>query len=184
MSSPSLGKATSISIPLLKMCAYLSGILVVQSLSGVQLFVIPWTAACPACLSSTISRSLLKFMPSELVKLTKHLILCSPLLLLPSVSPIIRVFSNELALCIRWPKYWSFSISIHPFNEYSDWFPLRLTSLISLLQGTLKSLLQHRSLRASILWCSTFFIVQLSTYWKNHSFDYTDLCWQGDVSAF
>ena len=131
MSSPSLGKATSISIPLLKMCAYLSGILVVQSLSGVQLFVIPWTAACPACLSSTISRSLLKFMPSELVKLTKHLILCSPLLLLPSVSPIIRVFSNELALCIRWPKYWSFSFSIHPFNEYSDWFPLRLTSLIS-----------------------------------------------------
>ena len=123
----------------------------------------PWTAARQASLSFTISRSLLKLMPIESVMPTNHLILCHLLLLLPSVFPSIRVFSNESALHIRWPKYWSFSFSISPSNEYSglisfkiDWFDLLA------VQGTLKSLLQHHSSKASILWHSAFFMVQLS----------------------
>ena len=123
----------------------------------------PWTAACQAPLSSTISQSLLKFVSIESVMLSNHLILCHPLLLLPSIFPSIRVFSYELALRIGWPKYWSFSFSISPSSEYSeltslkaDWFDL-LT-----VQGTFKSLLQHHSSKTSILWCSAFFIVQLS----------------------
>ena len=136
-----------------------ANIVVVQSLSHVRLFAASWTAEYQAFLSFTISWSLLKLMSIELVTPSNHLILCRPLLLLPSIIPSIRVFSNELALHIRWPKYWSFSISLS--NEYSwlisfriDWFDLLA------VQGTLKSL-QHHSLKSSILWCSAFFTVQL-----------------------
>ena len=132
---------------------------VVQSSSRVQLSATPWTAAWQASLSFIISLSLLKLMSIELVMPSNHLILCCPLLLLPSIFPSIKVFfSNELALCIRWPKYWSFSFSISPSNEYSglisfrmDWFDLLA------VQGTLKSLQQHSS-EASVLQCSAFFM--------------------------
>ena len=114
-------------------------------------------------LSVTNSQSLLKLMSIELVMPFKHLILCPPLLLLPSIFPSIRLFSNESALCIRWPKYWSFSFSLSPSNEYSGLISFRMDWLDLLaVQGTLKSLLQHHSLKASVLWCSAFFIVQLS----------------------
>ena len=137
--------------------------------------------ACQTPLSSTISRSLLKPMCIESVMPSSHLILCCSLLLLPSVFPSIRVFSSELVLQIRWSKYWSFSTS--PSHEYSelisfriDWFDL-LT-----VQGTLKNLLQHHRWKASILWCSAFLygptLTSVHDYWKNHSFDYMDLCWQ------
>ena len=132
----------------------------VKSLSRVRLLATPWTAARQASLSITISRSLLKLVSIESVMPSNHLILCHPLLLLPSLFPSIRVFSNKSVLCITWPKYWSFSIS--PSNEYSglisfrmDWFHLLA------VQGTLKCLLQHHSSKASILRCSAFFIVQL-----------------------
>ena len=135
----------------------------VQSLSRVQLFATPWTKARQASLSITNSWSLLKLMSIESVIPSNHLILCCPLLLPPSIFPSIRVFSNESALCIRWPKYWSFSFSISPSNEYSglisfkmDWFDLLA------VRETLKSLLQHHNLRASVLWHSAFFMVQLS----------------------
>ena len=109
----------------------------------------PWTAACQAYLSSTISWSLLKFMSIESVMLSTHLILCRPFLLLPSILPSIRVLSNELALCIRWPKYWSFSFS--PSNEYSGLISFRINWFDLLaVQGTLKSLLQHHNSKASI----------------------------------
>ena len=108
-------------------------IVVVQSVSRVWLLVTPWTAAHQASLSFTISQSLLKLMFIESMMLSIHLVLCYPLLLLPSIFPSIRIFSNESALCIRWPKYWSFSLSISPSNEYSGWFPFQLTGLISLL---------------------------------------------------
>ena len=128
-----------------------------------QLFETPWATAYQAFLSLTISQSLPKFMSIELVMPSNHLILCHPLLLLPSTFPSIRVFSNESVLHIRWPKYWSFSISICPFNEYSGLLSFRMDWLDLLaVQGTLKSLLQHRSSKASILWCSAFFTVQLS----------------------
>ena len=115
-----------------------------------------------------------------------HLLLCCPLLLLPPVPSSIRIFSNESSLCMRWPKYWSFRLSISPSSEYSglvsfwmDWLDLLA------VQGTLKRLLQHHSSNASILRRSAFFTVQLShLYWKNHTFDYTDICWQSIVSAF
>ena len=133
----------------------------VQSLSHVWLFVTPWTAACQASLSTTNSRSLLRLTSIELVMPSSHLILCCHLLLPPSISLSIRVFSNERVLHIRWPNYWSFSFSISPSNDYSglisfriDWFNLLA------VQGTLKSLLQHHS--SSILLCSAFFTVQLS----------------------
>ena len=127
-----------------------------------------WTAACQAFLSFTVSKGLLKLMSVELVTPSNHLNHpCRPFLLLPSIFTSIRVFSNELALHIRWPKYWSFSFSISPSNGYSglisfriDWFYLLL------VQGTLKSLLQHHSSKASILQCSAFFIVQLSHPYK------------------
>ena len=136
---------------------------VVQSLSHVQLFATPWTAACQASLSITISQSLLKLMSIESVMPSNHLILCCPLLLLPSIFPSIRVFSNESDLLIRWPKYWSFSFNISPFNEYSGLISFRMDWLDLLaVQVTLKSLFLHHSLRASILWCSAFFMVQLS----------------------
>ena len=135
----------------------------VLSWSHVQLFVTPWTAAHQGSLSIINSQSLLKLMSIESVMLSNHLILCYPLLLLLSIVPRIRVFSNEVALCIRWPKYWSFSFSISSSNEYSglisfriDWFDLLA------VQGTLKSLLQHHSSKTSVIQHSAFFIVQLS----------------------
>ena len=120
-----------------------------------------WTAAHQASLSITNSQSLLKLMSSESVMPSNHLILCHPLLLPPSIFPSIRVFSNESLLCIRWPKYWSFSFSINPSNEYSGLISFKMDQL-DLLAVTLKSLLQHHSSKASILQCSVFFIVQLS----------------------
>ena len=135
----------------------------VHSLSHVQLFVTPWTAACQASLSITISWSLLKLMSTELVMPFNHLILGCSLLLPPSIIPRIRVFSNESVLCIKWPKYWSFSFSISPSNEYSGLISFRMDWLDLLaVQGTLKSLLQHHSSKASILRCSVFIIVQIS----------------------
>ena len=129
----------------------------VQSLSHVQFFLTPWTAACQASVSINNSQSLFKLMSIESVMPSNHLILCHPLLM-PSIFPSIRVFSSELVLCIRWPKYWSFSIS--PSKEYSgqisfriDWFDLPA------IQGTLKSLLQHHSSKASVLWHLAFFVV-------------------------
>ena len=131
------------------------------SCSVVSDSVTPWNAACQGSLSITNSLSLLKLMSVESVMPSNHIILCHPLLLLPSVFPSIRVFSNESTLHIRWPKYWSFSFS--PSNEYSGLISFRMDWLDLLeVQGTLKSLLQHRSLKASILCCSAFFTVQLS----------------------
>ena len=135
----------------------------IQSLSCLQLFATPWTAACQASLSITNSWSPPKPMSIELVMPSNHLILCRPLLLLPSIFPSIRVFSNESALYIRWPKYWSFSFNISPFSEHPGLISFRMGWLDFLaVQGTLKSLLQHHSSKASILQCSAFFIVQLS----------------------
>ena len=135
----------------------------VQLLNRVWLFVTPWTAAHQASLSITNSQSLLKFMSIESVMTSNHLILCPPLLLLPSIFPSIRVFSYESVLHIRWPKYWSFSFSISPSNEYSGMISFRMDWLDLLaVQGTLKSLLQHHSSKAPVLWCSAFFTVQLS----------------------
>ena len=135
-----------------------------------------------------VLRSLLNLMSIESVMPSSHLILCHPLLLLPSFFSSIRVFSNKSVLPFRWPRYWSFSFSIIPSKEYPglisfimDWFDLLA------VQETLKSLLQHHSLKALILWCSACVMVQLTSihdYWKNHSFDYMDLCWQSDVCAF
>ena len=135
----------------------------VQSLSHVRLFVTPWTTAHLASLSITNSWSLPKLMTIELVMPSNHLIPCRLLLLLPSIFPNIRVSSNELALHIRWPIYWSFSFNISPSNEHSGLISFRMDWLDLLaVQGTLKSLLQHHSSKASILWHSAFFIVQLS----------------------
>ena len=139
------------------------GFVIVHLLDCVQFFATPWTTALQPSLSFTISWNLLKFMSMELVISSNHLILCGSLLLLPSTFPRIRVYSNELTLCIRWPKYWSFSFSINPSNQYSglisfrtDWFDFLA------VQGTHQSLLQHHNLKASILWHSVFFMVQLS----------------------
>ena len=145
----------------------------VQPLSHVPLFVSPWTAACEASLSITNSRSLLKLMSIESVMPSSHLILCRPLLLLTPIPPSIRVFSNESVLHIRWPRYWSFSFSISPSNEYSELISFRMDWLDFLaIQETLKSLLQHHSSKASILRYSAFFIVtSIHGYWKKHSFD-------------
>ena len=135
----------------------------VQLLSRVWLFATPWTAACQASLSFTISQSLLKLMSIESMMPSNHLIFCHSLLLLPSIFPSIRVFKNESILPIRWPKYWSFSFNISPFNEYSGLISFRIDWIDLLrVQGTLKSLLQHHSLKASILQRSAFFMVQLS----------------------
>ena len=141
-------------------CAHFSS---VQSLSHVWLFATPWTAARHASLSITNSQSLLKLMSIESVMPSNHLILCRPLLLPPSLFPSIGVFSNESALQIRWPKYWSFSFNISPSNEYWGLIYFRIDWLDLLaVQGTLKSLLQHHSSKASILRFSAFFIIQLS----------------------
>ena len=147
-----------------------------QSLSRVRLFVTPWSAARQASLSFTNSWSLLKLMSTESVMPFSHLILCHPLLLLTSIFRRIRVFSNESVLHIRWPKHWNFSFSISPFNEYSGLISFRMYWLNLLaVQGTLKTLLQYYSSKASIFQHSAFFIVQLShpymTTGKNHSFD-------------
>ena len=158
---------------------------IVQSLSHVQLFVTSWTEAS---LSFTISWSLLKLMSTESMMPSNHLILCCPLLLLPSIFSSIRDFSNESVLHIRWSKYWNFSFSISPSNEYSGrWFPLGFTGLTSVLSKGLSSLPQHHSLKASICWRSAFFMGQ-------HSHPYTtsgktialtiDFCWQSDVPVF
>ena len=135
----------------------------VQSLSHTQIFVTPWAAAHQASLSINNTQSLLKLMSIESVMPSNHLILCHPLLLLPSIFPSIRVFSNESVLCIRWPKCWSFSFSLSPSNEYSGLISFRTDKLDLLsVQGTLKSLLQHHSSKASVLQHSAFFIAQLS----------------------
>ena len=135
----------------------------VQSLSRVRLFATPWIAARQASLSITNSRSLLKLMSIKSVMPSSHLILCHPLLLLPPIPPSIRVFSNESTLPMRWPKYWSFSFSITPSNEDPGLISFRMDWLDLLaVQGTLKSLLQHHSSKASILRRSAFFTVQLS----------------------
>ena len=148
------------------------------------------TVAQQTTLSVTNSQSLLRIMSTDLMMPSNHLILCHPLLLLPSIFPSIRVFSSELVLHIRWPKYWSFSFSISPSNEYSelisfrmDWFDLLA------VQGTLKSLIPRHSSKASILQCSAFIIysptlTSIHDSWKNHSFEYTDLCQQSNVSTF
>ena len=136
-------------------------------LSCVQLFATPWTAAHQASLSITNSWSLLKLISIESVMPSNHLILCHPLLLLPSIFPSIRVFSKESVLHIRWPKYWSFNVSICPSNEYSGLISFRIDwSDLLVVQGTLRSLLQHYNSKASILQSSAFFIVQRSHPYK------------------
>ena len=135
----------------------------VQSFSHARLFLTPWTTLCQASLSITSSQSLPKLMSIKLVMPFNHLILCHPLLLPPSIFPSTRVYFNESALHIRWPKYWRFSFNISLSNEHSGLISFRMYWLDLLaVQGTLKSLLQCHSSKASILWCSTFFIVQLS----------------------
>ena len=157
-------------------CVWFASICWFQSLSRVQLFATPWSTARQASLPFTISQSLLKFMAIKSVMPSNHLALCHTLLLLPSVFPSIGVFSSELALCIRWPKYWSFSFSIRPSNEYSglisfriDWFGLLA------VQGTLKSLFQHYSSKASDSSVLSFIYSPTLTFihdhWKNHSLD-------------
>ena len=161
----------------------------VQLHSRVWLFATPWIAAHQASLSISNSRSLVKLKSIELVMPSSHLILCRPLLLLPSIFPSIRVFSSESALLIRWPKCWSFSFNISPSNEHSGLISFRMEWLYLLaVQGTLKSLLQHHSSKASILWCSAFFIVQLShpymTTGKTIALTRWTFFWQSIVSAF
>ena len=149
-------------LSMLCLVKFFSLFVVVQLLSHVQLFATPWTATCQASLSITNSWSPPKLMSIESVMPSNHLILCHPLLL-PSIFPSIRVFSNESDLCIRWPKYCSFSFSISPSNEHSGLISFRMDWLdLFTVQGTLKSLLQHYSSKALILRCSAFFIVQLS----------------------
>ena len=141
-------------------CTFFSS---VQSLSHIRLFATPWTAAHQASLSITNFQGLLKLMSIKLVMPSNHLLLCHPLLLLPSIFPTIRVFSNESVLCIGWPKHWSFSFNISPSNEYLGLISFRMDWLDLLaVQGTLKSLLKHHSSKASILQHSAFFMVQLS----------------------
>ena len=155
--------------------------------SSILAWKIPWTEACQTCLSFTISWSLLELMSIESVMPSNHLILCCPLLLLPSIVPSIRVFSNELVLHIRWPEYWSFSFNVIPSNEDSGLISFR-TDWLDLLtiQGTLKSLLQHHSSKASILRRSAFFIVQLSHPYMTtgKSIALTGRTFVNNVSAF
>ena len=155
-----------------------------QSLSCVRLFATPWSAACQASLSFTISLSLLKLMSIESMMLSINLVLCHPLLL-PSVFP--STFSNQSVLLITWPTYWSFSFSNSPFIEYSGLISISTDRFdLPAIQGTPQSLLWHHSLKASV--CDQlFFMVQLSLPYMSTgkiSFDYTDLCWQSDISAF
>ena len=156
--------------------------------SVVSVSVTVWTAAHQAFLSITDSMNLLKLISIQLVMPSNNCILCFPLLHPPSIFPSIGVFSNELVFRIRWPKYWSFSFSISPSNEYSGLISFRIDWLDHLaVQRTLKSLLQHPQFKTSILQHLAFFTVQLTSihdHWKNHSFDNMDLCWQTDVFAF
>ena len=166
-----------------------SFVVAVQLLSHVRLFGTPRTAARQASLSIINSQSLFKLMSIVSVMPSNHHIFCHPLLLLPSIFPSIRVFSNELALRIRWPEYWSFSFSISPSNEYSGLIFFRIDRFDLLaVQGILKRLLQHCTSKASVLQHSAFFIVQLShpymTTGKTIAFNYIDLCQQNDISAF
>ena len=145
-------------------------------LSCVRLFATLWTAAHQASLSITNSRNILTLMTIESVMPFNHLILCHPLLLLPSIFPSIRVFSNESALCIMWPKYWSFSFNISPSNEHSRLISFRMDWLDLLaVQGTLKSLLQHHSSKASILLALSFLhsptLTSIHDHWRNYSLD-------------
>ena len=160
-----------------------------QSLSCVRLFAIPWIAARQASLSITNTQCLLKLMPIYSVMPSSHLILWHPLLLLPPISPSIRVFSNESTRRRRWPKYWSSSFNISPSNEHPGLISFRMDWLDLLaVQGTLKSLLQHHSSKASIFLALSFIhsptLTSIHDNWKNHSLDQTDLCWQSNVSAF
>ena len=153
---------------------------IVQSLSCLLLFKTPWTAACQASLSFTLSHSLLKLMSIESMMASNHLILCHPLLPLPSILPSIQVFSNDSTLRIKWPKYWSFSFSISPSNEYSGLISFRIGWLdFPAVQGTLKSCFQHHNFKVSVFQCSASFmgptITSVHDYWKNHSFDCMDL---------
>ena len=151
------------------------GLSSVQSLSHVRLFVTPWTAASQASLSITNSQSLLKLMSIELVMPTNQLILCRTLLLLPSIFPSIKVFSNESALRIRWPEYWSFSFNISPSNEYSDWFSLGRTGWISLQSKGLSRVFsnttvqKHQFFSAQLSYSPT--LTSIHDHWKNHSLD-------------
>ena len=159
----------------------------VQSLSHAQLFVTPWTAACQASLFITNSRSSPKPMSIESVMPSNHLILCRPLLLLPSIFRIIRVFSNEPALRIRWPKFWSFSFNIIPSNKHPGLISFRMDWLDLLaVQRTCNSLLQtpqFKSINSSLLsFLYSPTVTSIHDYWKNHSLDYMDLCWQSYVS--
>ena len=161
----------------------------VQSLSRVRLSATPWTATRQATLSITNSQSSLKLMFIELVMPSSHLILCCPLLLLPPIPPSIRVFSNESPLLMRWPKYWSFSFSISPPKEHPGLISFRMDWLDLLaVQGTLKSLLQQHSSKASIFWHSAFFTVQLShpymTTGKTIEWTSQTFFWQSNISAF
>ena len=176
-------------LSMLCLVKFFSLFVVVQLLSHVQLFATPWTAACQASLSITISQSLLKLMSVQSVMPSNNLLLRCPLLLLPSIFPSIRVFSNESDLLIRWPKYWSFSFNISPSNEYSGLISFRIDWLDLLeVQGTLKSLLQQHSSRATILQCSDFFMVQLSypymTTGKTIFLTKMGLCWQSVIIEF
>ena len=157
-----------------------------QLLSRVRVFVTPWIAACHASLSITNSQSLLILLSIESVRSSNHLILCPPLLLPPSIFPNIRVFSNKSVLHFRWPKYWSFSFSISPSNEYSGLISFRIDWLdLPAVQGTLKNppTPQFKSINSSAL-SFLYGATLTSIHWKSHSFDYTDLCRQSNVSAF
>ena len=148
----------------------------------------PRTAARQASLAFTISRSSLRLMSVKLVMPTNHLVLCHPLLLLSSIFASIMVFTSDSALQIRWPKYWSFSINISPSSEHSGliFFMMDCFDLLA-VQGTRKSLLQHHSSKVSILWHPVFMVQTLTSvhdHWKNHRFDYMDLCWQNDAPDF
>ena len=158
----------------------------VQSLSCVRLFATPWIAARQAYLSIKSSWSLLKLMPIKSVMPSSYLIFCCPLLLLPPISPSIRVFSNDSTLRMRWPKYWSFSFSISPSNEHPGLISFRMDWLDLLaVQGTLKSLLQHHSSKASVLsLLHSPTLTSIHDHWKNHSPDQTDLSWQRNVFTF
>ena len=158
----------------------------VQSLSPIQLFTTCWTTARQASLSITNSWNLLKLISIELVMLSNHLILYRPLLLLLSIFPSIRVFSNESALHIRWPKYWSFSFNISPYNEHTELIPLGWTGWISLQsKGLSTPTPQFKSISSSVLsFLYSPTLTSIHGYWKNHSLDETDLCWQSNVSAF
>ena len=162
---------------------------VVQSLSCIQLFVTPWTAACQASLSITNSQSLLNLMSIESVMPSNHLIFCWPLLLLPSILPSIRICSNESVLSMRWPKYWSFSFSISPSNEIFrtdflyDWLVWSPCSLRDSQESSPTPQFKCiTSLALSFFYGQT--LTSICEYWKNHCFDYTDLCWPSNISAF